>query len=94
MPSLLRSPTPVFSTLSRASLRVSPEARSSMADDLAAGRTTEIDEMQGVIVTLGETHGAPTPVCARVVELVREAEAAGADRRTWTGAELRRAVGL
>ena len=94
VPSLLRSPTPVFSTLSRASLQVSPEARSSMADDLAAGRTTEIDEMQGVIVTLGETHGAPTPVCARVVELVREAEAAGADRRTWTGAELRRAVGL
>lgn len=94
VPALLRSPNPVFTSLSRASLKVSPQARSSMADDLSAGRPTEIDEMQGAIVTLGRTHGTLAPVCARVVELVREAEAAGTDRRRWTGAQLRSAVGL
>lgn len=94
VPQLLRSPTPVFANLSRASLKVSPQARSSMADDLAAGRPTEIDEMQGAIVSLGRTHGTVAPVCDRITTLVREAEAAGEDRRRWTGAQLRSAVGL
>lgn len=94
VPTLLRAPDPVFAGLSRASLKVAPEARSSMADDLAAGRPTEIDEMQGAVVALAETHGTTAPVCARVVDLVREAEAAGPDRRRWTGAQLRRAVGV
>lgn len=94
MPALLRSPTPVFANLSRSALKVSPTARSSMADDLDAGRATEIDELQGVVVHFARDHGVATPVCARIVELVREAEAAGADRQRWSGAQLRRAVGL
>ncbi|CAM4156113.1 2-dehydropantoate 2-reductase [Janibacter anophelis] len=94
MPALLRSPTPVFANLARASLKVSPTARSSMADDLDAGRSTEIDELQGAIVHLARDHGVQTPVCARIVELVREAERSGPDRHRWTGVQLRRAVGL
>lgn len=94
MPALLRSPTPVFANLSRSALKVSPTARSSMADDLDAGRATEIDELQGAVVHFARDHGVATPVCARIVELVREAEAAGADRQRWSGAQLRRAVGL
>ena len=65
-----------------------------MADDLDAGRPTEIDELQGFVVQLGADHGAAAPVSARIVDLVREAEAAGPDRQCWTGAQLRRAVGL
>lgn len=94
VPSLLRSPNPVFTTLSRTSLKVTPQARSSMSDDLSSGRPTEIDEMQGAIVTLGSTHGMTSPVCSRVVDLVREAEAAGTGHRRWTGPQLRDAVGL
>lgn len=94
VPPLLRAPDPVFTRLSSASLKVTPEARSSMADDLAVGRPTEIDEMQGAVVALSESHGMAAPVCSRVVDLVREAEAAGTDRRRWTGAQLRRAVGV
>lgn len=94
MPALLRCPTPVFSNLARASLKVAPTARSSMADDLDAGRPTEIDELQGFVVQLGADHGSAAPVCARIVELVREAEASGPDRRRWSGAQLRAAVGL
>lgn len=86
VPSVLRAPTPVFANLSRASLKVSPEARSSMADDLAAGRPTEVGELQGAVATVSATYGMRAPVCERVVELVHEAEAAGPDRTRWTGA--------
>ena len=94
LPALLRAPTPLYANLARATLKVAPTARSSMADDLDAGRPTEISELQGAVVQLGTDHGSAAPVCARIVELVREAEAGGPDRRRWTGAQLRRAVGL
>ncbi len=90
---LLRSPDPVFATVARSSLRVHPDARSSMADDLRLGRATEIDELQGAVVRLGERHGVDTPVCRRVVELVHAAEAAGPQRLpSWSGADLVREV--
>lgn len=92
MPALLRSPTPVFASVARTQLKISPDARSSMADDLDAGRLTEIGELQGAIADLGETYGVPTPVSHAVVALVREAEAAGERRHRWTGSELWRAV--
>lgn len=94
VPALLRSPTPVFAALSRSTLQVSPEARSSMAEDLDAGRPTEIREFQGTVAALGRAHGVPTPVCGRVVDLVREAETRGRERTRWPGGRLRQAVGL
>lgn len=97
MPSVLRTPTPAFVTLARTTLRVSPEARSSMADDLRHRRRTEIGELQGAVVGLGEQYGVPTPVSARLVDLVSEAEADALEHgghQTYTGAELRREVGL
>ncbi len=94
MPRLLRTPTAVFGVLARQALTVAPGARASMADDLDRGRRTEIDELQGKVVSLGEHYGIPTPVNARVADLVRQAETEGAGRIRWTGPELRRAVGL
>lgn len=46
--------------------------RASMAQDVAKGRPTEIDEMNGFIVAQGLTRGAPTPVSTAVVNLVRD----------------------
>lgn len=97
VPRVLRCPTPVFVALARTTLRVSPQARSSMADDLAYRRRTEIDELQGVVVVLGERYGRPTPVSERLVELVVDAEdqaLAGRPLPRWSGRELRQAVGL
>lgn len=92
MPALLRSPNRVFTTLARTQLTIGPEARSSMSDDLQAGRTTEISELQGAVADLGHRYGVPTPVSEALVELVHEAEAAGPQRRRWSGRELREAV--
>jgi 2-dehydropantoate 2-reductase len=43
----------------------------SMAQDVAKGRPTEIDEMNGFVVTQGRACGVATPVSAAVVDLVR-----------------------
>ena len=42
---------------------------SSMAQDLARGRRTEIDHLNGYLVRMGEAHGVPTPVnrCLQVL---------------------------
>ncbi|KNX36694.1 2-dehydropantoate 2-reductase [Luteipulveratus halotolerans] len=90
---VLTAPDGVFTRVAAAQLKVDPEARSSMWDDLQHGRPTEIGELQGAVVDLGWRRGIPTPVCSALVDLVREAEQAGADRRRWSAADLRRAVG-
>jgi len=46
-----------------------------MADDLAKGRKTEVDWINGEVLRLAAAQGKPAPVNRRLVELVREAEA-------------------
>lgn len=75
---VLRLPDPLFVRVARRLLDIDPEARTSMAHDLARGRTTEIAELNGEIVRLGAQHGHPTPLNRHLVERVRAAEAAGA----------------
>ena len=92
LPGVLRLPTPVFRIAAAPVLRVDPEARSSMWEDLSRGRPTEIDYLQGEVVALGERHAVATPVCAAVADLVKRAEAAGAGRPTLTPAQIREAA--
>ncbi len=74
LPFILRLPTFLFHRVASAMLTIDPQAKSSMAEDLLRGRQTEIDELQGLIVELGRQHEIPTPVNARVAELIRTAE--------------------
>jgi 2-dehydropantoate 2-reductase len=48
--------------------------RASMAQDVAKGRPTEIDGMNGHVVAQGRTRGVATPVSAAVVEMIHEVE--------------------
>jgi 2-dehydropantoate 2-reductase len=52
-----------------------PNWRASMAQDVAKGRPTEIDSMNGHVVAQGKTVGVPTPVSAATVEMVKDVEA-------------------
>jgi 2-dehydropantoate 2-reductase len=45
-----------------------------MVADIHAGKRTEVDELNGAIVELGRQHHLPTPVNARIVELVKTLE--------------------
>jgi 2-dehydropantoate 2-reductase len=48
--------------------------RASMAQDVAKGRPTEIDYMNGHVVAQGRERSVPTPVSSAVVEVVHEVE--------------------
>ncbi|WP_027583290.1 2-dehydropantoate 2-reductase [Bradyrhizobium sp. Ai1a-2] len=77
MPPLLRVPDAIFETLLGRTMKIDPEARSSMWEDLRRGRRTEIDYLQGVITAIADRRGLKAPLSRRVVELVKQAEAAG-----------------
>ena len=71
LPTLLRLPNPLFRLIAARMLRIDPKARSSMADDLAQGRATEIDALCGEVVRLAESQGLRAPINARMVALVK-----------------------
>lgn len=52
------------------------ENRSSMLQDIRAGRRTEIDAITGAIVRKGDTVGIEAPVCRELWERVRDMESA------------------
>jgi 2-dehydropantoate 2-reductase len=87
LPNVLRMPNLMFAPFLKAQ-KIDPQGRSSMADDFAAGRPTEIDFLNGEVLALARRHGRNPPVNAGIVQLVKEAEA-GVERR-WSGAELRK----
>jgi 2-dehydropantoate 2-reductase len=87
IPRVLSVPDALFERLGRTMLTIDPLARSSMSDDLAAGRATEIDWINGEVVRLAQRLGQTAPVNARLCELVREAERADV-RPSWSGEAL------
>jgi len=91
LPMILRLPTSVFRLLAFRMLRMDAKARTSMANDLATGRTTEIDALCGEVVRLARSHGLSAPANERISELVR---AWPANPRARSGTELRAALGV
>ncbi|MEX0953876.1 MAG: 2-dehydropantoate 2-reductase [Rhizobiaceae bacterium] len=90
IPRFVAAPDFIFNTIGLKLQKIDAHARSSMADDFAAGRPTEIDFLNGEIVRLAEKTGRQAPVNAAIVKLVNEAEAGG--KRDWSGEELLKAV--
>jgi 2-dehydropantoate 2-reductase len=70
--------------------KIDAKARSSMYDDLKAGRPTEIDFLNGEVVKLAQRMRKTAPVNEAIVELVRQAEA-GVEH-LWAPQDLRRHV--
>ena len=70
LPGLLRLPTWIFRLLAKRMLRIDAQARSSMADDLARGRPTEIDALCGEVVRLARSLRTLAPVNVRMVNLI------------------------
>jgi 2-dehydropantoate 2-reductase len=77
MPPLLRLPDAIFEVLLGRTMKIDPEARSSMWEDLQRGRRTEIDYLQGVITEIADRRGLQAPLSHRIVALVRKAESDG-----------------
>jgi 2-dehydropantoate 2-reductase len=63
---------------------LSPEGKTSMLQDIEAGRKTEVEIFAGKVVALGERHRIPTPVNRTVLNIIHVLEqqaAAGCSER-------------
>jgi 2-dehydropantoate 2-reductase len=78
IPFILRLPDGVFRIVARRMLAIDPQARSSMWEDLERRRPTEVDYLQGAIVTLAGKSGEPAPITSRIAALIKAAEKMGA----------------
>ncbi|MES2135617.1 MAG: 2-dehydropantoate 2-reductase [Pseudomonadota bacterium] len=72
---VLELPDLLFNNLFFRMWKVDPKARSSMSDDLAEGRKTEVDFLNGELIRLAERLRMDAPVNRAIVELVHKAEA-------------------
>jgi 2-dehydropantoate 2-reductase len=87
LPHAIAAPNLIFNNVFLRVQKIDAHARSSMADDLNAGRRTEIDWLNGEVVKLGKKLGRKTPVNAAIVSLIKQAEA-GVEH-LWSPEELR-----
>lgn len=89
---LLRLPDALFKIALAPAMKIDPQARSSMWEDLERRRRTEIDYLQGVITEIADRRGLKTPLSRRIVALIRDAEAEGAGSPRLSVAQIRSGV--
>lgn len=89
LPLVISSPDWLFNNVFLKAWKIDERARSSMADDLAAGRKTEVDYINGELVALAERLGTQAPVNRAIVSLIHWAETGA---KPWDPAALRREV--
>ncbi|WP_092354402.1 2-dehydropantoate 2-reductase [Collimonas sp. OK242] len=90
LPSILRLPDALFKRVAATMLKIDPEARSSMWQDLQAGRLTEVDYLNGAIVRLAESLARDAPANRRMTALIHAAERG--KLQPWSGTALYRAL--
>ena len=78
---IIDSPDWLFNNFFLKTWKIDAKARSSMADDLAAGRKTEVDYLNGELVAAGRAAQHDAPVNRAIVELVHKAEAGASPGR-------------
>ncbi len=69
----LRLPDLAYRLIMQTIVKIDAKARSSMLDDLEAGRVSEIDYLQGEIVDRAETVGMSAPCNAAILNAVKAA---------------------
>lgn len=74
VPKVLNLPDFIFKILSKKMLDIDPLARSSMQDDLLAGRKTEVDWINGEVVLLAQSLGKRAPINECLIKLIKQAE--------------------
>lgn len=57
--------------------RLAPQAKTSMLQDVEAGRQTEVEIFAGKVVALGRQYGVPTPANQMMLHLLRTLEPSG-----------------
>ena len=91
---ILSLPDVLFFRVAAPMVKIDPEARSSMWEDLQRGRKTEIDYITGEIVRLADRAGVDAPIARKTVELIRAAETNGQGSPGMSAADLASALGI
>ena len=89
LPRIIDSPDWLFNNIFISRWKIDAKARSSMADDLAAGHKTEVEYLNGELVRLADRLQRSAPINRVIVDLVHKAEAGAPPL---TPATLRKAV--
>ncbi|MDY0323711.1 MAG: ketopantoate reductase family protein [Candidatus Carbobacillus sp.] len=53
---------------------LNPAGKPSLAQDIEAGRPTEVDMFSGTVIALGKKHGVPTPVNEKLYRRIKDIE--------------------
>ncbi len=61
---------------------LSPQGKTSMLQDIEAGRKTEVEAFGGKVVALGERYGVPTPINQTIVRIIQVLERTGSKEAT------------
>src|SRR6202021_84830 len=73
LPHLLRLPDPVFTMLLGRTMKIDPEARSSVWEDMQRGGRPETAYLRGTLVEIAERRRLPVPLSRRIVALIKSA---------------------
>ena len=91
-PHLLRLPDALFRIALAPAMKIDPQARSSMWEDLERRRRTEIDYLQGVIADIADRRGLNASLSHRIIALIKDAEAANQGSPRLTVEQIRAGV--
>jgi 2-dehydropantoate 2-reductase len=72
LPRILSLPDFIFRRVANSMLAIDPNVRTSMWWDVSQGKPTEIDFLNGAIVTQAKKLGIPTPINEKIVALINE----------------------
>ena len=86
------APNWLFNSVALRLQRLDPGSQTSMAQDLAARKPTEIDSLNGEILRLAEQINRSAPVNSALVTLIKQAETGG--QKSFTGPALLSALNL
>ena len=89
---MLRAPNWVFNTFALPRQKLDPNSQTSMAQDLASGKPTEIDTLNGEILRIAQQNGLSAPINSKIVDLIHDAENGG--QRSYSGDQLGAAIGI
>ncbi len=82
LPTFIQLPNWFFNTIGLRMQGVAKDARSSMSDDFAAGRKSEVDFLNGAVVEAAARHNISCPVNTAIIRMVKSAEAGV--RKVWS----------
>jgi 2-dehydropantoate 2-reductase len=84
LPTLLKLPNWLFGRIASSMLKMDASARSSMWVDLAAGKSTEIDDLCGAVVRLAKSNGLAANANAAMAKLIETHKA----DESWNGKKM------